>query len=98
MAVLDVVEGVVVVVQEVPAGDVVDESVADGVGPVGEGDDQVLGRQHPGRSASARWAPRTPFSSTGLSLICGPLLGSGVEANLKVLPSPPRSLGTWLVR
>ena len=46
VAVLDVVEWVVVVVEEVPAGDVVDIAVVVAVGPVGEGDDQVLGREH----------------------------------------------------
>jgi hypothetical protein len=44
-------------------------------------------------SASSMWAPRTPNSSKGFELICGPLLGSLVAANLKVLPSPSRSFG-----
>ena len=45
--------------------------------------------------ASSMWAPRTPLSSTGLSLTCGPLPGSGVAANLNSLSSPERSLGVW---
>src|SRR4051794_17749077 len=44
-------------------------------------------------SASSMRAPRTPKFSNGLELMCGPLLGSRVAANLNVLPSPSRSLG-----
>ena len=43
------VVGVVVVVEEVPARDVVDEAVGVGVGAVGEGGDQVLGGDLPRR-------------------------------------------------
>ena len=47
--VLDVVVGVVVVVEEVPAGDVVHEAVGVTVAAVRERDDQVLRCHHPGR-------------------------------------------------
>ena len=53
VSVLDVVVGVVVVVDEVPAGDVVGVAVVVVVDAVGEGDDQVLGREHPGRAVAA---------------------------------------------
>jgi len=47
--VLHLVVGVVVVVDEVPAGDVVGVAVFVVVGAVGEGDDQILRREHAGR-------------------------------------------------
>jgi len=53
VAVLHVVERIVVVVDVVPAGDVVGIAVAVVVAAVGEGDDQVLGREHPGRAVAA---------------------------------------------
>src|SRR5204862_1711743 len=56
--VLDVVVGVVVVVDEVPARDVARVAVAVVVGAVGEGDDQVLGGEHPGRAVAARGGGR----------------------------------------
>jgi hypothetical protein len=46
VAVLDVVVGVVVVVEEVPADEVVDVAVAVAVGAVGEGDEHVLRIEH----------------------------------------------------
>jgi hypothetical protein len=48
---------------------------------------------------SSTWAPRTPFSSTGLALIRR-FVGSGEAEYLKYSPSSssPTSLGTWSVR
>ena len=56
MAVLDVVERVVVVVDEVPAGDVVGEAVVVVVAAVGEGEDQVLGGEDARRAVAERVA------------------------------------------
>ena len=56
MPVVDVVVRVVVVVEEVPAGDVVDIAVAVPVGAVAEGDGDVLGREHAGGAGPARVA------------------------------------------
>ncbi len=53
VAVLHLVVGVVVVVDEVPAGDVVGVAVVVVVDAVGEGDDQILRREHAGRAVAA---------------------------------------------
>ena len=58
MPVVDVVERVVRVVDEVPARDVVDEAVVVVVDAVGEGDDEVLRREHPGRPVAALFGRR----------------------------------------
>ena len=60
VAVLDVVVGVVVVVEEVPADDVVGEAVAVVVGAVGEGDQDVLGVEQVRRG-------RAPFGGASRS-------------------------------
>ncbi len=52
--VLDVVEGVVVVVEEVPADDVVDVAVVVVVDAVAEGDQHILGLEHAGRTDALR--------------------------------------------
>jgi hypothetical protein len=54
VAVLDVVERVVVVVEEVPARDVVGVAVGVGVVAVREGDQEVLRREHVRRARAAR--------------------------------------------
>ena len=54
VAVLDVVERVVVVVEEVPADEVVDVAVAVVVDPVAERDQQVLRLEHPRRPDALR--------------------------------------------
>ena len=67
--VLDVVERVVVVVEEVPAGDVVAEAVAVVIGAVAEGDQDVRGmpasgRGSPGWIALASASARSSHSVT----------------------------------
>src|SRR3954468_1584510 len=43
---------------------------------------------------SARWPPRTPFSSIGSPAMFGGAPAPGVDANFQSLPSPPMSFGT----
>ena len=62
MSVLDVVEGIVVVVEEVPTRDVAGETVVVMVDAVGEGEDQILRRQEarwPVAQGASRAPPRT---------------------------------------
>ena len=92
------VEGVVVVVEEVPAGDVVDEAVAVGVVAVGEGGDQIGGvedrrrtrcrrrccrRAGRRRSRGRRRQPSPLQSSGGAGGAARPAAGCGSSAALR---------------
>ncbi len=83
MPVAHIVIGVVVVIDEVPSRDVARVAVVVVVDPVAERDDQVLGREHPGRTVTAGCgrrrvrAPRIGFDHVRDSRVTG--IGKGFE-------------------
>ena len=71
VAVLHVVVGVVVVVHEVPARDVVVEAVAVVIGSVGEGQDQVFRCEHAGGPVAERGQRARPVEDRGHPGVAG---------------------------